>query len=170
MTALPRPHMRETRRTAGRAQQNPVADPYQTRAKLSAPTVCRQCTAIYQHGRWHWNSRPEDAAEALCPACQRIRDKLPAGIVTIHGAMPAQRREEIVNLARHQEAAEIKDHPLNRIMAIDETSDGGLTITTTDIHLPHRIGEAVAHAFHGTVDIDFDEDGYFVRVDWRPNK
>lgn len=156
------------RRTSGRAQQDPIADPYQAREKLSEPTRCRQCTAVYQHGRWQWSSPPENSAEALCPACQRIRDKLPAGIVTIHGDMPAPRRDEIVNLARHQEAAEIKDHPLNRIIAIGDDADGNLTISTTDIHLPRRIGEAAARAFHGTVDIDYDEDGYFVRVDWRP--
>jgi hypothetical protein len=35
---------------------------------------------------------------------------------------------------------------------------------TTDIHLPRRIGEAVGRAFHGNLNEDFDEGGYFVRV------
>ena len=165
------PHRAYTsRRTAGRAQLAAFADPYQASTKLSEPTVCRQCTAVYQGGRWNWNSRPEVAAEELCPACQRVRDKIPAGIVTVHGEFSRQRKDEIISLARHQEAAEINDHPLNRIMEVDETraGAGALTITTTDIHLPRRIGEALARAFHGDLDMNFDQDGYFVRVDWRP--
>jgi hypothetical protein len=39
-------------------------------------------------------------------------------------------------------------------------------ISTTDIHLPRRIGEALKRAFHGELDMHFDEAGYFVRVDW----
>ena len=31
-----------------------------------------------------------------------------------------------------------------------------------------RLGEAFAAAFHGTFDMRFDENAYFVRVDWRP--
>jgi hypothetical protein len=39
-------------------------------------------------------------------------------------------------------------------------------INTTDIHLPRRIGEAVKCAFHGEIAAHFEEDGYFVRVNW----
>jgi hypothetical protein len=39
-------------------------------------------------------------------------------------------------------------------------------INTTDIHLPRRIGEAVRRAFHGEIEENFEDDGYFVRVTW----
>jgi len=68
-------------------------------------------------------------------------------------------------LARHQEEAEKSEHPLNRIIKIDEDADG-IVINTTDIHLPRRIGEAVKRAFHGSLNEDFDQGGYFVRVNW----
>lgn len=58
-------------------------------------------------------------------------------------------------------------HPLNRIMAITDTAEG-IEIYTTDIHLPRRLGEAVKRAFHGELTAQFDDAGYFVRVDWRP--
>jgi hypothetical protein len=29
-----------------------------------------------------------------------------------------------------------------------------------------RIGTAVRHAFHGDLKLNFDEDDYFMRVDW----
>jgi hypothetical protein len=95
----------------------------------------------------------------------RINDKFPARVVESRGALGRQQKEEIVRLARHQEEAEKGEHPLNRIITIDEDADG-IVINTTDIHLPRRIGEAVERAFHGNLNVVFDESGYFVRVNW----
>jgi hypothetical protein len=108
---------------------------------------------------------PESGQEVLCPARRRINDKLPAGVIESRGALGRQQKEEIVRLARHQEEVEKGEHPLNRIITINEDADG-IVINTTDIHLPRRIGEAVERAFHGDVNEDFDEGGYFVRVSW----
>jgi hypothetical protein len=71
----------------------------------------------------------------------------------------------MIRLARHQEEAEKQEHPLNRIISIEEGAQG-VMINTTDIHLPRRIGEAVRPAFHGEIEENFEEDGYFVRVTW----
>ena len=121
---------------------------------------------VYHNGRWQWAPRPEQGQEAFCSSCRRINDKSPAGIVTFHGKFGRQQTEEIVHLARRQEEAEKGEHPLNRIISVDEEAQG-IVIQTTDIHLPRRIGEAAKSAFHGTLDEHFDEGGYFVRVDWR---
>jgi NMD protein affecting ribosome stability and mRNA decay len=158
---------RPTRRIAGRAQNDHMLDPYQARQKLQEPTVCPQCGAVYHHGRWQWGRSPEGARQDVCPACHRINDGLSAGIVTLHGPVARPRKQEIVGLARHEEAAERVEHPLNRIIRIEDTEDG-LVISTTDIHLPRRIGTALKRAMHGTLDMHFDDAGYFVRVDWRP--
>lgn len=155
------------RRTAGRAQRDPFIDPYKTRKKPTAPAACPTCGAIYHLGRWQWGQRPEAAHDEPCPACRRTADGLPAGIVTLHGALALQHKAEITGLVRNEEAAEKSEHPLNRIIAIAE-SDEGLAITTTDIHLPRRLGEAVKRAFHGTLAMHFDDSAYFARVDWRP--
>jgi NMD protein affecting ribosome stability and mRNA decay len=157
-----------SRRIAGHAQEDHILDPYQRQQKLDDDTICRQCGAVYHKGRWHWGARPENAHEALCPACRRINDRFPAGIVKLRGALGPQQKEEIVRLARHQEEAEKGDRPLNRIINIDEDADG-IAINTTDIHLPRRIGEAVQRAFHGSLKEDFDEGGYFVRINWTAN-
>ncbi len=156
-------------RIAGRAQQDHINDPYQAQQKAKEPTVCRECGAIYHRGRWQWAPRPEGADEVLCPACRRIAEGCPAGIVTVHGPIEPRQRDEMIALARHQEAAEKPEHPLNRIIALGETADG-LVVNTTDIHLPRRIGEALRRAFHGELDMHFDEGGYFLRVDWRPTR
>jgi hypothetical protein len=130
------------RRIAGHAQEDHILDPYQRQQKLDDDTICPQCSVVYHKGRWHWGARPENAHEALCPASRRINDKFPAGIVELCGAFGRQQKEEIVRLARHQEEAETSEHPLNRIITIEEDANG-IVINTTDIHLPRRIGEAV---------------------------
>ena len=152
-------------RIAGHAQKDHILDPYQRQQKLDDDTICPQCGAVYHKGRWQWEARPEHGHEALCPACRRINDKFPAGVVELRGSLGHQRKEEIVHLARYQEETEKSEHALNRIINIEEDADG-IVINTTDIHLPRRIGEAVERAFHGSLCENSDEGGYFVRVIW----
>jgi NMD protein affecting ribosome stability and mRNA decay len=154
------------RRISGRAQQDHILDPYQTQKKPQEPTACPKCGAVYQKGRWHWGLKPADAHAELCPACRRVNDGLPAGVLTLHGDWARQHKEELIGLARNEEAAEKPEHPLNRIAKIEETEEG-LVISTTDIHLPRRIGEAVKRAFHRQLDLHFDDAGYFLRADLR---
>lgn len=85
--------------------------------------------------------------------------------MTLHGDIMRQHKNQIIGLARNEEAAEKGERPLNRIISIEET-DEGLVISTTDIHLPRRIWEALKRAFHGELAMHFDEAGYFVRIDW----
>jgi hypothetical protein len=158
---------RSGRRIAGRAQQDHILDPYQAQHKLKEPTACPKCGAVYHHGRWQWGQKPDGAHEQPCPACRRIENALPAGILTLHGDFARQHKDELTGLARHEEAAEKGEHPLNRIIAIADTPEG-LAITTTDIHLPRRLGEAIERAFHGTLTMHFDDAAYFVRIDWQP--
>jgi hypothetical protein len=66
----------------------------------------------------------------------------------------------MIRLARHQEAEE-QEHPSTASSASRRTRR-----STTDIHLPRRIGEAIKHAFYGDIEDDFEKDGYFVRVAW----
>lgn len=116
-----------------------VHDPYKTRLKLVDPTVCPQCGAVYERGHWYWGRRPKDAHEELCQACHRINDGFPAGEIILSGGFLAENKEEILRLAGHQEELEKAEHPLHRIMAIED-QNGQVVITTTDIHLPRRIG------------------------------
>ncbi len=142
-------------------------DPYKLRGKLKEPTVCPQCGASYRNGRWTWDEITSDEADSqLCQACQRINDRYPAGELAIQGGFVASHKQEILNLARNIEEAEKNEHPLNRIMDIEDIDDG-LRVTTTDIHLPRRIGEALNSAWNGVLDMHYDEEGYFIRLVWR---
>ena len=79
-------------------------------------------------------------------------------------------RNEVLALVRNVEKAERGEHCQNRIMAIEEPEKGALVVTTTDIHLPQRIGEAMHRAYHGNLETHYDEDSYFVRVEWQREK
>lgn len=143
-----------------------VHDPYKTRLKLPDPTICPDCGALFRKGRWQWTDHPPAGAnEEICQACNRIRDDYPAGTVTLTGGFVDSHRDEILGLVRNQGQLENGEHPLHRIMNI-EAAPGRVVVTTTDIHLPRRIGEAVQHAFNGALDFHYEEEAYFLRVNW----
>ena len=118
-------------------------------------------------GRWQWSKeKHEGLEEELCPACHRIHDNYPAGEVILSGSFLAKHKQEIIDLARNTENAEREEHPLQRIMSVTEDGDA-LVITTTDVHLPRRIGHAIVDAYKGDLDTHYDRDGYFARIKWK---
>lgn len=144
-------------------------DPYRTNSKLRGPRRCAQCGATYLKGRWRWETlTPPAAATATCPACRRSNDRYPAGEVILRGAFIGSHGDEILRLIRNVEADETREHPLHRIMAVSRRG-GEITITTTDVHLPRRLGHALEGAWHGSLATHYDEDGYFARVVWERN-
>jgi NMD protein affecting ribosome stability and mRNA decay len=158
----PRAHAKGHR---DRQVEEVVHDPYMARSKPPEPALCPECGVVYHKGRWQRAPRPVKAHEHLCPACHRIKDRLPAGYVKLSGDFLGTHRDEIRHLIRNEEQQEAANHPLQRIM--DITEEGGVTsVTTTDVHLARRIGEALHHAYQGKLDIKYSQDEYLVRVDW----
>ncbi len=144
-------------------------DSYAMCSKPSEPTVCPQCGAVYRKGRWTWSDHPPaDARETKCSACHRVADRNPAGILRLAGDFVAAHEGEILGLVRNQEALEKGEHPMARIMDLG-TEGNATVVTTTDIHLPRRIGDALHRAYEGKLDIHYDKAGYFVRMEWTRN-
>jgi hypothetical protein len=134
--------------------------------KLAEPTVCTGCKAIYQEGRWLWSDNPNPTGQpALCPACERIRDKKPAGEIRISGAFARAHRDEVLARARHIEEREKAEHPLQRIIEIRDEADE-IVVTTTDVHVAHAIGVALHAAFKGELQAPWGEKGELLRVRW----
>lgn len=142
-----------------------IHDTYKSRSKLPEPTMCPECGAVYHEGRWRWASRPAHPHEQLCPACHRIRDRYPAGSVSVSGPFFEQHREEILHAARNEEAKAKAEHPLERIMEIEHVG-AGVLITTTDPHLARGIGEALYHAYDGELSFHYVEESDLLRVSW----
>ena len=141
-------------------------DPYELKGKYPEPTLCESCGAVFERGRWHWASAPDSAHRERCPACRRIRDKLPAGMITLSGPFMVAHRAEILQLVRHEARTERDEHPLNRVMDVNEGPDE-IVVTTTDIHTPRRIGAALERAYHGKLDTRYGEDEYTMHVHWQ---
>ncbi|ABA58245.1 BCAM0308 family protein [Nitrosococcus oceani] len=142
-----------------------IHDPYKTRKKLPEPTFCPVCRAVFERGRWSWAELPADANQKLCPACQRMRDRVPAGFLTLSGEFFQEHREEIINLIRNKEESEKAQHPLKRIMDIEEKGKE-MVVTFTEIHLPRGIGEALSRAYEGNLDYQYTDGNSILRVRW----
>ena len=141
-------------------------DPYHSHKKLEEPAGCPECNAVYHQGRWQWMVAPLHAHQALCPACQRIKDQCPAGFLKISGDFLSHHADEISQLIHHTEDREKREHALKRIMDIHEETDGSLNITFTDPHLARNVGEALHSAYKGDLDYHYHKGEYFRRVRW----
>lgn len=160
------PHTTRRVRRGNPFLKEKVHDPYRSGEKLREATRCPQCGVRYRNGRWTWPKTETYALKSqLCPACRRINDHYPAGEIILSGGFLEGHREEIVARARHVEETERAEHPLHRIIAVDERR-GDVVISTTDVHLPHEIGHALKDAWGGTLKTHYDLEGYFARVLW----
>ncbi len=154
---------------AGGVLKEKVHDPYRAGEKPHEELCCPGCGVQYRSGRWVWATK--DAGELKqqsCPACRRISDNYPAGEFILSGGFLGAHRDEILATIRHIEETERSEHPLNRIMSIEDKDDV-LTIRTTDLHLPHRIAHALKDAWGGEMKTHYDTEGCFTRVQWERN-
>ncbi|MGW8322132.1 MAG: BCAM0308 family protein [Thermodesulfobacteriota bacterium] len=140
-------------------------DAYREWGKQPDDTVCRRCHLVYHGGRWGWTNVTEKSHEALCPACQRIVDNYPAGIVALKGRFFEAHRDDILNLVRNEGRLEEGEHPLERIMDIWE-GEQETVVKTTGIHGARRIGEAVSRAYRGHYDFTYGDSDKNIRVNW----
>jgi NMD protein affecting ribosome stability and mRNA decay len=158
-----------TRQRRDRIIQEAIHDPYKAAVKPSEPSVCSECGVVFQNGRWQWSPElPTNAADALCPACMRIRDRVPAGVLTLGGSFLQKHRDDIMHLLRNTVDAQQREHPVKRIMDIAEAG-GEVEVTFTDTHLPRTVGEAIRRAYDGVLEIKFAEESGIARANWSRN-
>ena len=76
--------------TSYKTKEHPTQDPYAMLKVPKGPAICRKCLAIYADKRWHFDKVEAPklaisprAKRLVCPACQKIRDDYPEGIVTL---------------------------------------------------------------------------------------
>lgn len=140
-------------------------DPYQIRKKWSEPTVCPNCGAVYHKGHWQWRDPPKNANRHRCPACARVRDRVPASSLLMKGEFFKRKKDEILRLADNLAMKEIVHHPLERVIDI-ERDDESITMYCTGVHLSRGLGEALKHAYQGELEIQYNERSGETRVIW----
>jgi NMD protein affecting ribosome stability and mRNA decay len=152
----PRPKRRVAERATG-----------STRKKLPEATVCPECKASYHEGRWTWQSAPRGASEQICPACERISSRYPAGVLHVEGSFAAEHRDDLIGLVRNVEERERSKHPLKRVMRIEPTSKG-FAVETTDAKLAQSLGRALHKAYAGKLEqpATTADKANLVRVRW----
>lgn len=146
-------------------------DPYLPRGAKARSAVCTGCGAIYRNKRWYLGGSGDEplragAEQVVCPACLKIRDRFPGGIVTLRGGYVFAHKQDIMNLVKNEEARARGFNPLERVMSIRENGYGGIVISTTNEKLAQRLGRAMKKAFSGEVVYAWSHDNKLVRVEW----
>lgn len=146
-------------------------DPYISELKPDEVAVCPECRSVYAGQRWQLESHAGEykknakVREVLCPACRKIRDRVPGGVVTLSGRFLHDHMDEIVHLINHENRRAMEINPLERIMDIEQTN-GQLVVLTTNEKLAQRIGRVVHKAYSGDLEYKWSEDDKLVRVNW----
>lgn len=146
-------------------------DPYISDESLEENTQCTQCGSVYMQSRWYLKDKIPDKTivgethKIVCPACRKLEDNLPGGVLKITGDFFWKHEDEILNLIRNESNKAQTINPLERIMSI-ESDKGEIEITTTNEKLVQRIGKALQKAYSGHVEYKWSEDTKLARVNW----
>jgi hypothetical protein len=159
-TQLKRKQMRRDKQP-----QAHVDDSYRPRGRHAGTSRCPDCGALYDDGRWTWHISSEQMHQLQCPACKRIHEQAPAGEITLDGDYLLNRRDEVLALLHHQADGEKQEHPLERIMDIQESPEH-IVVQTTGPHLVRRLGAAMLHAHQGALEISYRTNEGLLRASW----
>lgn len=150
-------------------------DPYLIDLPPDEKAVCKGCGAVWHSKRWSLPSATaalassERPAQTTCPACRKVRDRVPLGFVTIQGTFAVEHKEEILSLLRNKETRALHINALERIMDIKESGNAIEVSTTTD-KLAQRIGRMLHNAYCGEVEYKWSSGDKLARVTWTRNE
>lgn len=154
----------------GRSQTS--HDPYLPESGRKEPAVCKECHAIYRQKSWH--ILPEEAAllindpETLlvkCPACLKIAEHYPEGIVTLRGDYLWKHEGEIRNILSNEAQKVMAKNPASRIIQMVKSKET-LIIETTEQKLAEHLGRSLNRAHSGDLDVQWSRSPRICRVNW----
>ncbi|AJE02002.1 BCAM0308 family protein [Geobacter pickeringii] len=148
-------------------------DVYLPKGGVKEAALCRKCNALYRNKRWSVDEGELKKAKSeegslnavVCPACQRMADNNPAGIVTFAGDYLLAHEDDILNTIRNIETKSRVKNPLGRIMEISQDKNV-LTVSTTEDKLAQKLGREIYKAHRGELHYRWSHDDNFVRVSW----
>jgi NMD protein affecting ribosome stability and mRNA decay len=155
-----------------RGRTRTSTDPYLPEAGLKEPAVCQSCQAIYQQKRWQLDpllatKLADDPAThwVTCPACQKIAEHYPEGILTLRGSYLWNHEQEIHNILINAANRFTARNPLERIIRMQRTAEA-LIIETTANKLAEQLGRSLQKAHSGELQIDWQGAPVICRVQW----
>lgn len=159
--------------TTYKKRRHPNQDPYEMVKAPKGPVICRMCNAIYANKRWHIDSAEarklaasRDTQKIVCPACQKVKDDYPEGIVTLVWSDLRAHESEIRGLIANVEARALSVNPLERVMKIARLKKD-LEVKTTNDRLAQRIGRELVRAYKGKVTTHWAHGDMLARVAWQ---
>ncbi len=152
------------------------SDPYIPEGGYPEVSVCDGCHALYRNKRWYLDPAAYAAAKAggdfhrvTCPACQKIAERYPEGVVTLSGGYLWDHEEEIRSILRNEDSKAMAKNPLERIISIEREGDA-LIVETTEEKLAEHLGRALHKAHQGDLRVSWSEEHSRCRVSWeRPS-
>ncbi|MGQ0695596.1 MAG: BCAM0308 family protein [Nitrospiraceae bacterium] len=159
--------------TSYKEKEHPRQDPYAMLRSPKGPAICRTCLAIYANKRWFFDgaearrlAASPRTQELVCPACQKIRDDYPEGIVTLKWSDLQEHEAEIRGLIGNVEARALSVNPLERVMKIVRRRKD-LEVQTTNDRLAQRIGRELERAYKGKATYHWAHRDMLARVSWQ---
>ncbi len=149
-----------------------AADPYLLAEGANGMAVCKKCHAVFHSKRWYLDEdlykkkiEQKTTSKVLCPACRKVKDKFPGGILKLRGEFLDDHKDEILNLIKNEEQRARAFNPLEKIMSINDI-ERGIEITTTNEKLAQRIGKSLYKAYQGKVHYKWSDDTKLLRAEW----
>lgn len=148
-------------------------DPYLAIRSLRAlkeGAVCERCGATYYHKRWAMDypllkAKGREVRKVICPACRKIRDRFPGGIIILQGDFLKTHKDQILRLIRNEETRAMGINPLARVISVKDKKNY-VEIHTTSERFAQRIGRDLQRAYKGRVAYHWSKDNKSVRVEW----
>jgi NMD protein affecting ribosome stability and mRNA decay len=134
-----------------------------TSGRLSEPSACERCGAIFSSRVWR---RPGKVTAALleraewvtCPACEQAKAATGFGRIVVRGRYAATHdaaiRRRIANVAARAAVTQ----PERQLSSVERTGDV-LEVLTTSQKLAHRIVRELKKAFGGRASYAWSDDG-----------
>ncbi|HOP40587.1 MAG TPA: BCAM0308 family protein [Geobacteraceae bacterium] len=136
-------------------------------------SYCTKCGVIYREKRWIMDpvelvrlKEDPTVGTIVCPACQKMRDNVPGGFLTLSGEYLRNHENEILELIKNTEEKSRNKNPLGRIMEISQEEDV-LTILTTLDKLAEKLGKEIYKAHSGELNYQWSHGENSVRVYWK---
>ena len=163
---------RKTFTYSKRKSMDTSSDPYLLTRGLNGGAVCTKCHSVLQKKRWTINDElyikkasMKGTVKVHCPACKKMKDRFPGGILKLGGNFLREHRDEIMKLVKNEEQRARGFNPLERIIGVSDI-ESGIEITTTNEKLAQRLGKSLQRSFQGKVVYKWSSGTKLLRAEW----